>query len=190
MHQDTVGPMCRSVSDAAILLTAIAGRDSRDPYTLTQPEIVPDYLKALNPDALRGVRFGVPRALCKKAKENITAAFVAAVDIIRGLGATVVDPADIPGTEEYLASVAHVENIVLMTDFKVRLIVRLGLLMRFLILNQVDIAKYLSELVEVPTGVRTLADLIAFNEANADKELIPPYWDSQSKYVESIHSSK
>ena len=39
----------------------------------------------------------------------------------------------------------------------------------------------MEELLEVPTGVRTLADLIAFNIAHADEELVPPFWTSQSE---------
>ena len=41
----------------------------------------------------------------------------------------------------------------------------------------------MAELLEVPTGVRTLADLITFNTAHADKELVEPFWTSQSTWV-------
>jgi amidase len=51
--------MCRSMTDAAIVLTAIAGKDSNDNFTLAQPDTVPDYTKALNTSALQGVRIGV-----------------------------------------------------------------------------------------------------------------------------------
>lgn len=44
-----------------------------------------------------------------------------------------------------------------------------------------DINNYLAGLTEVPTGVKTLADLIAFNTAHADKELIPPFYADQSQ---------
>lgn len=42
---------------------------------------------------------------------------------------------------------------------------------------------------EVPTGVKTLADLIAFNIAHADEELVPPYWTDQSVYVTDFRAS-
>ena len=45
--------------------------------------------------------------------------------------------------------------------------------------------RYISELVEVPTGVTDLADLIAFNIAHADEELVPPFWTDQSQCVPS-----
>ena len=49
--------------------------------------------------------------------------------------------------------------------------------------RQVEVANYMVELLEVPTGVRTLADLIAFNTAHADEELVQPFWTSQSTWV-------
>jgi amidase len=110
--------MARSVTDAAIILSVIAGRDPLDNFTLTQPEPVPDYRKALNPYALRGVRLGVPRKF-QGTDENIIAAFNASIGIIRKLGAIVVDPAEFPDADELFASTN--ESIVLSTDFKVDL---------------------------------------------------------------------
>ena len=46
-----------------------------------------------------------------------------------------------------------------------------------------DVNRYISELLEVPTGVKNLADLIAFNTAHADEELVPPFWTDQSQYA-------
>ena len=54
---------------------------------------------------------------------------------------------------------------------------------------QVDINNYLAGLVEVPTGVKTLADLITFNTEHADLELIPPYYTSQAQWVLSHETS-
>ena len=118
-HQDTVGPMTRSVADAAIILSAIAGRDLRDNFTLAQPAVVPDYTKALKADGLNGVRLGVPRLLFSRVNANVMAAFNASLDIVRGLGATIVDPADLPDFAELERS--GNETIVMQTDFKVRL---------------------------------------------------------------------
>ena len=109
--------MTRSVADAAIILHAIAGKDRRDNFTLAQPAVVPDYTKALKKDALRGVRLGVPRRLFTRTNSVIVAAFNASLDTIRGLGATIVDPADFPDFDELEAS--NNETIVLDTDFKV-----------------------------------------------------------------------
>src|SRR5207245_6844673 len=59
--QDTAGPMCRTVTDAAILLGALIGRDSSDAATAAQPA-TPDYTQALDPTGLKGARIGVARA--------------------------------------------------------------------------------------------------------------------------------
>ncbi|KAI0078089.1 amidase signature enzyme [Panus rudis PR-1116 ss-1] len=139
-HQDTVGPMARSVADAAMILSVIAGRDPLDNFTLAQPPIVPDYTRALKKTALRG-----------------------------SLGATVVDPTDFPDLAELRRS--GNETIVTRTDFKV------------------DVERYIAGLVEVPTGVKTLADLIAFNTAHADEELVAPFWTDQSTFIASENTT-
>jgi amidase len=156
--------MCRSVADATLLLNSIAGPDPRDEATLHQPGIIPDYMKALDKSALKGARLGVPRAFIRDVK-TIEEKFNSSLDIFRALGAEIVDPADFPATEELLTSKA--EQSVLAADFKI------------------DINKYISELVEVPTGVKALADLIEFNKTHADQELPAPFYTDQSQYVSS-----
>jgi amidase len=114
--------MTRSMTDAAIVLSIISGKDPNDNFTLAQPPVVPDFTKALNRHALKGKRIGVPRRVF--FNESITknvpfvhVAFEQALEVIKSLGATVVDPADIPSADEIVASKS--ENIVLETDFKV-----------------------------------------------------------------------
>ncbi|KAL5513933.1 hypothetical protein ACEPAG_2694 [Sanghuangporus baumii] len=167
-NQDTVGPLTRSVADAAAILTVIAGRDPLDNFTLAQPEPVPDFSQALNVSALQGIRLGIPR-LFQGSDPNILAAFNASVEIIRGLGATIVDPAEFPDATEIRQS--GNESIVLTADFKV------------------DVNNYIAGLVEVPTGVKNLADLIQFNIDNADLELIPPFYTDQSQFIASENST-
>ncbi|KAG2058100.1 amidase signature enzyme [Suillus hirtellus] len=163
-HQDTVGPMCRSVTDAALLLNFMAGPDPRDEVTLRQPGLVPDYMKALDKNALKGARLGVPRSFIPNTKV-IEETFNSSLDVFRALGAEIVDPADFPDTEELLTSKA--EKRVLDVDFKV------------------DLNKYLSELVDVPTGVKTLAALIEFSEKRAELNLPPPFYNDQSQFKQS-----
>ncbi|KAI0044868.1 amidase signature enzyme [Auriscalpium vulgare] len=162
VNQDTVGPMARSVADAAAILTVMAGRDPLDNFTLAQPRVVPDFTKALKPNGLKGIRLGVPR-LFQPDDPNIVAAFNASIALIRSLGATVIDPAEFPDAQELLAS--DNETLVLDTDFKV------------------DVKNYISGLLKVPTGVTSLADLIAFNNAHPTEELIPPFYTSQSDFL-------
>lgn len=164
------------MTDAATVLSIIAGPDPLDNATLVQPLPVPDFTKALTPNALRGARLGVPRAF-QSNDPNIMAAFNASIDIIRGLGAVVVDPAEFPDAQELLAS--DNETTVLNVDFKVS-----PYIYSTLVLNQymqVDVNSYIAGLLEVPTGVTDLADLIAFNTAHADEELIPPFYTDQSQ---------
>lgn len=116
VNQDTVGPMARSVTDAAQILNIIAGPDPLDNFTLAQPTPLPNFTLALDPNALKGVRLGVPR-LFTGNDQNIIAAFNASIRIIKALGAEVVDPAEFPDAQEMLDS--NNETIVLDADFKV-----------------------------------------------------------------------
>ncbi|MDQ6831242.1 MAG: amidase family protein, partial [Gemmatimonadota bacterium] len=94
--QDTAGPMCRTVTDAAILLSAISGVDSRDAATAPSRGKVPkDYTASLDVNGLKGARIGLPR---EKFFGYSTLADRLAEDAIRVLkdhGAIIVDPANI-----------------------------------------------------------------------------------------------
>ncbi|KAJ3980827.1 amidase signature enzyme [Lentinula detonsa] len=157
-HQDTVGPMARSITDAAIVLSVIAGKDPNDNFTSAQPPVVPDYTQALNTNALNEARIGVPRQVFLDGSDltgngslsAIGLAFEQALNVIRELGATVVDPADLPSAEAIARS--NNETVVLDTDFKIQ------------------INAWLEGLISIPSGVRSLADLIAFDNANPSLE--------------------
>lgn len=121
-HQDTVGPLTRSMTDAAIVLSIIAGPDSNDNFTLAQPMPVPDYTTALSNSSLVGKRIGVPRTVFLNDSLTgndpyVNVVFEQALETLRELGATIVDPADLPSAYEIYYS--HNETVVLETDFKV-----------------------------------------------------------------------
>jgi amidase len=146
--QDVTGPMCRTVADAAAVLGAMTGVDPRDPATAeSRGHSHRDYTRFLDPDGLRGARIGVWREGVFGASPEADAIGEAAIADLSRLGATVVDPTDIPNMDQ----VGDPEFTVLLCEFKD------------------DIAAYLSQLRN--TDMRTLADLIAFNEANAEREL-------------------
>jgi amidase len=146
--QDVTGPMARTVTDAAIVLGAMTGVDRRDPATAdSRGHSFRDYRRFLDPDGLRGSRVGIWREGVLGVSPEADAVAEAAIAELSRLGATVVDPADIPN----VADISDPEFTVLLYEFKA------------------DIAAYLAELRN--TSMRTLADLIAFNEANADREL-------------------
>ncbi|KAF7972117.1 hypothetical protein HWV62_18830 [Athelia sp. TMB] len=167
-HQDSVGPMTRTVEDAAIILSAIVGPDPLDPVTLDQPTPALDYRKALDMSALDGARLGVPR-LFQPYDEAVDTAFNQAIEIMREQGAVIVDPAEFSNADEIQGSTS--ESAVLAVDFKI------------------DLTKYLDGLKKVPTGVKTLADLIDFNTSHADQELIPPHYADQSQFIASEATS-
>ena len=115
--------MTRSVTDAAIVLSIISGKDPNDNFTLAQPPVVPEFTKALNKHALRGKRIGVPRHVflndsITKNDPSVNIAFEHALEVIKSLGATVVDPADLPSADEIVTTDS--EDFVLEVDFKVQ----------------------------------------------------------------------
>lgn len=111
--QDTAGPMARSVAEAAILLSVIAGRDLKDQATTGAPDNAPDYVSALRPEALKGARIGVARNLAgfHNAADEL---FEKALEDLKLAGAVLVDPANVPGLGSYDAA----ENTVLQYEFK------------------------------------------------------------------------
>jgi len=120
-RQDTVGPMARTVKDAAYILQAIAGKDPLDNYTLAQPfDTPPDYVAACNFSSLRGKRIGIPRNLIDPTQEpdsTVIDAFNAAVKIIARAGATVVDNTNITPYALETYNNGSTELIVLEQDF-------------------------------------------------------------------------
>jgi aspartyl-tRNA(Asn)/glutamyl-tRNA(Gln) amidotransferase subunit A len=84
---DHVGPMARTVEDAALLLQAMAGYDDQDPGSARQP--VPDYVTALNGD-VRGLRLGLPvEYFFDVLDPEVEAAVRQALEVMRQLGVTI-----------------------------------------------------------------------------------------------------
>jgi amidase len=147
--QDTAGPMARSVRDAAILLGAIAGIDPRDAATSDSPgHIEADYTKFLDPNGLKGARIGVARKGVTGFNRDVDRLFADAIAVMQKLGAVIVDPAEIPHMNDYNDS----ELEVLLYELKA------------------DLNAYLATLGP-SARVKTLADVIAFNEAHKDREM-------------------
>ncbi|MEP6767192.1 MAG: amidase family protein, partial [Acidobacteriota bacterium] len=163
--QDTPGPHGRTVADAAATLSVLASRtpDPKDPATSgvplgwqgtgkTRPAIPADYTAFLNPNGLNGARIGTTRQGIDNAPPQVGAAFDAAVAAIEAAGATVVDL----DAANFSFDPASGEFLVLVYDFKI------------------DLQKYFATRVGVPMAGKTLADAIAFNNANAATEM--PYF--------------
>ncbi len=90
ISQDTAGPMTRTVADAALLLMAMAGADPADPAGPAASGRIPDYLAALNVDALAGRRFGVVRQ-AMGYHPDVDATMTRALATLSAAGATMVD---------------------------------------------------------------------------------------------------
>ncbi|KAF9729735.1 hypothetical protein PMIN06_004932 [Paraphaeosphaeria minitans] len=151
-HQDTVGPMARTVKDAAILLQAIAGPDPADNYTSAIPHKgkLPDYLAACKLGALKGKRIGVPRNYIGSQPAPIADAFEVALDVLRDAGATIVDNTNYTTYAEWVRS--NAETIVLDSDFVANL------------------ASYLKQLTYNPTAVKSLAGVRNFTQSFGPEE--------------------
>jgi len=99
--QDTVGPMARTVTDAALVLGALTGIDPRDPATRrSRGHAHRDYTRFLDPGDLKGSRIGVARNMAG-TDPRVLAVFDGCVDVLRRQGAVVIDPADVPNFDAF-----------------------------------------------------------------------------------------
>ncbi|MFZ3577563.1 amidase family protein [Virgibacillus sp. DJP39] len=94
--QDTAGPMTRTVADAAILLGAIADKDVQDPATLMNNNQITNYTPFLNENGLDTARIGVPRSYLNDLDETELKLVNQALEDMKKMGATIVDPIDLP----------------------------------------------------------------------------------------------
>ena len=110
---DTVGPITRSVRDAALLLDVIAGYDPQDPVTAAAVGHIPaTYTSALTQDGLNGLRIGVIRQPMHSNTDptsedyrKVRAVVDRAIEELQSLGATIVDPVSIPNVIDRLEKV-------------------------------------------------------------------------------------
>ncbi|HTR29017.1 MAG TPA: amidase [Puia sp.] len=152
--QDTAGPMARTVRDAAILLGALTGVDEKDPVTKGSAGRVPaDYTKFLDARSLQGKRIGYEKSYLK-GHEGVVALYNAAIDILKGQGAVVVEVE----LMKDISPLGKDEFVVLQYEFKDGL------------------NKYLGR---TAAGLpKSLADVIAFNKQHADTAM--PYFQQET----------
>ncbi len=174
--QDTAGPMGRTVEDAAILLAAMIGPDPADPLADIFPKTVPSFAANLSKDSLRGARIGVFRGHSGAGNDVRVDQIVAnTIETLKSLGAEVVDPVEID--KEGMGSASRT---VLYYEFKA------------------DLNAYLES---SGAPLKSMADIIAFNNANADT--VMPFFGqermlsaqamgplSDSEYLEALARSK
>jgi amidase len=148
--QDTAGPMARTVWDAALLLGVLTGVDPHDPATqASDGKSFPDYTRFCDPTGLRGARLGIARQYFN-ISPAVTAIMEQCITLMKQAGAIIVDPVNFSSFEGWHSS----EFTVLLYEFKA------------------DLNAYLATR---GASVKSLADCIAFNQANRSTEM--PYFD-------------
>jgi amidase len=151
--QDTAGPMARTVADAALVLGALTGVDPRDPETKNaEGREGIDYTKFLDPNALKGARIGVVRSKSFGLGPNVVPILEASIETMKAKGATVIE-VELPKLE----TIGDSEFEVLLYEFKS------------------DLESYLA--ARPASKVKTIADIITFNNANAAAEM--PYFGQE-----------
>jgi len=149
--QDTAGPMARTVAEAAVLLEALTGVDACDPATRSSAKrVCKDYRPFLDRDGLRGRRIGVARNMAG-TDARVLKIFESSLEVMRQLGAVLVDPANVPNFNKFGKS----ELEVLHYEFKA------------------DLNGYLAGRGP-KTRLHSLEEVIKFNEEN--KERVMPYF--------------
>ena len=144
--QDTAGPMARTVTDAAILLGALTGVDKKDSATrFSRKRGLSNYAKLLDLDGLKGARIGVARNMAG-SNPRIIKIFEHCIEVMKQLGAVIVDPVDVPNFDKF----GKTETEVLHYEFKA------------------DLNKYLKSLGK-EARVHSMEEVIKFNEENEDR---------------------
>jgi amidase len=155
--QDTAGPMARTVADAAALLTVMAHTDASDEATRDADAHAADYTRHLDRTALQGARLGVVRSQFGGRNDLVAPEIEKGLALMREHGAVLVDVREVPNVAKYGRS----ELEVLLNELKT------------------DLARYLAEYAP-DCPLKTLADIIAFNERN--KALVMP-WFGQEHFL-------
>lgn len=151
--QDTVGPICRTVADAAAVLAALTGVDRRDPATSdSDGHFFTDYTQFLDPHGMKGARIGIVRQYFG-INEHADRIVLPLINVMSEMGAVIVDPANFAN----FAAFPGAQRTVFEYEFKA------------------DLNQYLASRPDL--SVHTLEDLIAFNNAHAAEEM--PYFQQE-----------
>ncbi|KAI0868904.1 glutamyl-tRNA amidotransferase subunit A [Hypoxylon argillaceum] len=152
LRQDTLGPMTRTVKDAAYLLSTIAGPDAHDKFTDKIPSgSIPDYTSSCTTTSLAGLRVGIPRNAFQ-VSSVVEDTFTMSLKRLQEAGATVIDNTDYVDLDGYINLDPWLQDVVIMTDFKESL------------------NRYLQDLVENPNNIENLEQLITYTKSSPGEE--------------------
>ena len=151
-HMDTIGPMTKTVKDAAYVLESIAGTDSLDNYTSAIPSHTNvKFVDACRLSALEGARLGVPRNVISLMQDDSTRSMVqgfdTSLDILRSAGAVIIEDADFSAAKDFIED-SLLSTKIMGADFVVNL------------------EHYLSQLVHNPNNITSLAELRRWTQAS------------------------
>ena len=153
--QDTAGPMGRTVKDAAILLSVLTGVDNDDIVTLeSKGKVKADYTQNLSKDGLKGKRIGVEKSFFRRRNEDVISIFKDSIEKMKAMGAIIIE---VDLNNKVYDAIGSAETEVLQFEFKD------------------GVNKYLAR---ANAKVKTLTDVIAFNNANKEKTM--PYFKQET----------
>ena len=155
IHSHTVGPLARTVKDAAYVLQAIAGKDPEDNMTSAIPfSKLPDYVGACQVGSLRGKRIGVPRNLIvpQDGDEPLLAAFNNAIKTIQNAGAIVYDNLKVTADAAQASLNGTISGYVVGPDI------------------EAGVREYLALLAKNPKRVRSIRDVRAYTKQTPVEE--------------------
>ena len=153
--QDTAGPMGRTVKDAAILLSVLTGVDNDDIVTLeSKGKVKADYTQNLSKDGLKGKRIGVEKSFFRRRNEDVISIFKDSIEKMKAMGAIIIE---VDLNNKVYDAIGSAETEVLQFEFKD------------------GVNKYLAK---ANAKVKTLTDVIAFNNANKEKTM--PYFKQET----------
>ena len=153
--QDTAGPMGRTVKDAAILLSVLTGVDNDDTVTLeSKGKVKADYTQNLSKDGLKGKRIGVEKSFFRRRNEDVISIFKDSIEKMKAMGAIIIE---VDLNNKVYDAIGSAETEVLQFEFKD------------------GVNKYLAR---ANAKVKTLTDVIAFNNANKEKTM--PYFKQET----------
>ena len=153
--QDTAGPMGRTVKDAAILLSVLTGVDNDDIVTLeSKGKVKADYTQNLSKDGLKGKRIGVEKSFFRRRNEDVISIFKDSIEKMKAMGAIIIE---VDLNNKVYDAIGSAETEVLQFEFKD------------------GVNKYLAT---ANAKVKTLTDVIAFNNANKEKTM--PYFKQET----------